>query len=381
MVFQPNHSKNDDIERADLQAPESQNAFMDDDRMLLQALDSVGASAYGIVAISIWILNEGSSHLVQPRNGFWVDPIFRRENKSDAMEMLLDERRMDYAPARPLIPGEGLEGLLFSECVNAVRVCRSSVFQQHNIKRLSIERIHASTPLSYNFPTGGLVFRPLKPILEDEDQPYNRRISLMVEAKIGKALGLPFHHNSTKGIIVYMARQTAREEDLLSPVCVRYLLNATQFITGLLIFLSSRRESQIQIHERLNGIYSRIRRKMMAVRNMKNRPCPNTKSMDYSNKISTGKAHKHGWITHLFWFQSDWMGKVLERIVTYGQKCKGGNGTQVSYSLNWCIFLSFIIQWPFLFRWESPITPTKIMVLSEVHIFRCFYPALYFILG
>ena len=116
---------NDDIEQAT-----NSKSRNDDQSMIRQALNSVGSSAYGIISISVWSLNEISSHLIQ--HGFWVDPIFRRESTSDALEMLIDERRMDYAPARPLIPGEGLQVFLFSECINTIRVRTS------HIKRSSI---------------------------------------------------------------------------------------------------------------------------------------------------------------------------------------------------------------------------------------------------
>jgi hypothetical protein len=305
---------NDDIERADSKSPsfKSRSTFMDDESMLLQALDSVGASAYGIICISVWILNEGSSQLIQPRNGFWVDPIFRRENRSDALEMLLDERRIDYAPARHLVPGEGVEGLLFSESLNTIRVRTS------HIKRSSILRTdHEATDRSF-------AFRSLKPILDDEDQPYNRRLSLMIEAKIGKAIGFPFHHNSTKGIVVYMARETAREENLLSTVCIRYLLHSTQFISGLLVFLSTRRDSQKQIQEHLMGVYDRIRRKLLAVHHMKNYPLLYKSSIDHCEESPTNKIEKHAWVRNFFQ-QRDCVRRTLEQVHAWFQKCKGGN--------------------------------------------------------
>jgi len=310
-----------DIESADSKS----SLLMDDDNMLLHALDSVGTSAYGIVCISAWILNEGSSHLIQ--QCFWVDPIFRRENKSDSLEMLLDERRMDYSPARPLIPGEGLEGVLFSECINTIRVRTSHIKRSSILRMIQPDKEIASVSLPYS--PRGFQFRLLRHILEDDDQPYNRRLSLLVEAKIGKAIGLPFHHNLVRGIVVYMTRENAREEDLLSDDCIRYLLSSTQYISGLFIFLMNRRVAQMQIQERLNGSYTRIRRKLLAIDHMKKFPGVYKKMINNHEGSPTTKERKR------ILFQYDCMRSIMDRIQAWFQKCKGGNGAYICV----CVFM------------------------------------------
>jgi hypothetical protein len=316
--------ESNDVEKAQLRDPYGSNAFADDDILLRQALDSIGSSAYGIIAISIWVMNEGSVCLFQPTNGFWIDPIFRRENPSVALEMLLDDQRIDYTPPRPLVPGEGLEGLLYSECIG---INRNE--NKLHVKRISVQRIihqdFAPVDTAFNLnPSGGLVFRSLRPILEDEDQPYNRRLSLMVQAQIGKALGLPFHHQSVQGIVIFMARQSARDEDLLRPVHARHLLASTQFVSGLLMFLSHRRKVQFQIKGHLHDIYKRIHKKVMAIHNVKQFPSSLNNTVSHK-AVSIRKDTTDIWMTTFYPGKS--IENLLDKIKIWARKCFGGNGT------------------------------------------------------
>ena len=51
-----------------------------------------------------------------------------------------------------------------------------------------------------------VVWRALKPIIDDPDQPYNLRLQLAEQSGIGLAAGVRFQFRGTQGLVVYMAR-------------------------------------------------------------------------------------------------------------------------------------------------------------------------------
>ena len=93
-----------------------------DDDLLHRAVADAGRWAYGTVLVEVWI-HTGGTTLIRPTSGWWLDPMYplacRQTTTGTDVSRLVDETRPDYVPPTPLVPGEGLPGVLWAELEGA----------------------------------------------------------------------------------------------------------------------------------------------------------------------------------------------------------------------------------------------------------------------
>jgi hypothetical protein len=144
-----------------------------DSSLLHRAVADAGRWAYGVMFVEVWVQND-ITQLVRPEGGWWIDPVFHVDCGEDCkICRLTNPARKDFLKPEPLFPGEGLPGcLLVDTAVSADAV----------------------------------VWREIKTVVEDPDQPWNPRLQQLGEIGLGWAAAVPFNCHGEKGIVVYMAK-------------------------------------------------------------------------------------------------------------------------------------------------------------------------------
>jgi hypothetical protein len=80
-----------------------------DAHRLYNAMADAGQHSLGVVAMSVWILNEKTGKLESPPGAWWREPSFVPDD-SEALARLEDTSRADYLPLTSIPPGVGIAG-------------------------------------------------------------------------------------------------------------------------------------------------------------------------------------------------------------------------------------------------------------------------------
>ena len=229
------------------------------------------------------MINRARTHLICPVGGWWLDPASQKH------------RDCDFLPPAPLPLGVGLPGVLWADTYDRNR--KKPIPQKKRLQQKSQRRRNTSADLrqidfaasSFNelsdagescsvlssretgseqfsrmedasevLPryrraeasghfgsTGRVVWREIRPTVEDPDQPYNERIELLADSGLGYAAAAPFNIHGKKGIVVYMAREGADLARLQSTQNETYLCSAADFI-GSALALRAPRENVVR---------------------------------------------------------------------------------------------------------------------------------------
>lgn len=88
-----------------------------DDSLLYRSVKDAGNLSFGIVMVEVWTWDAASSTLVLPQGGSWIAASFHccRSCSNNSPHSLTDSSRNDYVAANPVIPGEGLPGVFWSD--------------------------------------------------------------------------------------------------------------------------------------------------------------------------------------------------------------------------------------------------------------------------
>lgn len=201
-----------------------------DKNMLKRILEDIGTHAYGITGIEVWTMDDNGMTLSQPEGGFWVDEVFASAHKDnkDLLELKNDP------DIEPVPPGFGIAGFLFSE----------------------------STAFSYDRKRGGAITSALRvlksresstshwydiaALIADEDQPYDERTNMILDAGFGKAFGVPFNLDGLKGITIYYARSTADENAIFDHLRRIHLFSGVDMISSTLWMRNVRRAVAVE---------------------------------------------------------------------------------------------------------------------------------------
>ena len=198
-----------------------------DENRVHRAIQDAGINAFGIVAVDVWLLDHG--RFVHAKGGLWVNPIFCKRHPSDALERIRDPNHPEYAPPLPQVPGAGLAGYFWA---------------------LGVEC---------------LVWRDLHAITSDPFQPPYKRMGVLEEAGFGKATGIPFDILGHRGVVIYLARESASERMLNEDINVNYLRVAAQHI-GTASALSIPRQASVQAKDmRATKTYRSVVAKMHCI--------------------------------------------------------------------------------------------------------------------
>ncbi|KAL3926200.1 MAG: hypothetical protein SGBAC_013568 [Bacillariaceae sp.] len=108
----------------------------------------------------------------------------------------------------------------------------------------------------------------VKPLADDPHQPYDERIQYLAKAGLGLAAGVPFKMGGTRGIVVYMARDTADLKDLTDSTNEEYLQRATSVIGSAYSLRRARLAVVRKRKQDINACWRRVRLKILAIRFM-----------------------------------------------------------------------------------------------------------------
>jgi len=193
--------------------------------MLDMSVKEAGRWSYGVKAVEVWeYTKQGKLELVP--GGHWVDAAYFQTNDLDifsALEQLYDPNspNFDEVDDEILAPGEGLAGVLWTES-----------------KRFS-SKASALTSRAKK----AIQWRNIRVFAEDPHQPYNKRVKLIAKAGFHYAAGLRFNVRGTRGVVVYMARESINMQKMQSILNEEFMLSATQHIGSVLAMSTPRRLS------------------------------------------------------------------------------------------------------------------------------------------
>lgn len=239
-----------------------------DDGLLHRAVEDAGRWAYGTIFVEIWALNEDRTFLFRPEAGWWVDPVYHREcGENCQICRLTNSGRADFVPPVPLTPGVGLPGVLWAETGHGKR----SWFGSHNSQSRRRFRSDASQVFSdaTAAPMGKMVvWREVKAIANDPDQPWNPRLQLLASLGLGWVAAVDFDMHGHSGIVVYMAREDVDLNRLQSESNEAYLMAASDLAAAAYALRGPRRRVVEERRSELVAVMRRVKNKILAAKRM-----------------------------------------------------------------------------------------------------------------
>ncbi|EJK74484.1 hypothetical protein THAOC_03832 [Thalassiosira oceanica] len=240
---------------------ELENDLKVDREMLHRAIADTGRWAYGTVAVEVWVYNEGNHSLIR------FDPIAMNTGRHtpsqlEAIMRIVDYEREDYVAPDPLAPGVGLAGALWSE-LNITRIAHATAPSDGRAGVLNATMLNASM---LNLSHRKIVWREIKSIATDPDQPYNLRLQVLAETGVtGLAGGVRFSFSGVDGMVLYMARRTCDLDRLRSPTNEDYLLASADAIGSIAALRTSRHAILHERRREHESVRKRIVNKMKDV--------------------------------------------------------------------------------------------------------------------
>lgn len=242
-----------------------------DAQLLQRAVADAGRWAYGIKLVEVWVLNESHTALVRPEHGWWVDPMFHSGCDGICkICQLVDQQHRDFVPADPLAPGEGLPGALWAAVGSHIASFHASSQKSHRRGAASHDNAlfrevfkDVLTPSSNH-----VVWREVKALAMDPDQPFNPRLQLLAEIGLAWAAAVPFKFHGEQGIIVYMAREGVDLDRLRAPHNEAYLAAASSLIGAAYALRGPRRIVVDERHNELREAWYGIKRKIIEAKRL-----------------------------------------------------------------------------------------------------------------
>jgi hypothetical protein len=200
-----------------------------DNSLLHRAVADAGRWAYGVMLVEVWVQND-ITQLVRPEAGWWIDPVFHSDCGNNCkICQLTNPEREDFLEPEPLYPGEGLPGVLLVDT--------------------------ATSP-------DAVVWREIKTVAADPDQPWNPRLQLLGEIGLGWAAAVPFNCHGEKGIVVYMAKASVSMIRFQSSNNELYLKAASTLIGAAYALRQPRLQMQND-RAQLKNVMRRVRGKIV----------------------------------------------------------------------------------------------------------------------
>ena len=118
-----------------------------DERLLHRTVADAGRWAHGTILVEVWVLSDDKTCLFRPELGWWIDPVYHDAcGENCEICRLVTPQKKGYVPPKPLAPGEGLPGVLWSES-DKFRTSTGSLRKPHLLP------MH-STPNVFGEPAG-----------------------------------------------------------------------------------------------------------------------------------------------------------------------------------------------------------------------------------
>eukprot|EP00986_Skeletonema_menzelii_P006729 scaffold2550_cov153-Skeletonema_menzelii.AAC.17 len=200
--------------------------------LLQKTIQNACNSAFGIIGADVWLYDEidwSFQHAAYYRHN-----IYKPKGSAEkyALARIEDTNLRDYVPPTRQIPGSGLAGYFFSIC---------STHDRTN------------------------TWREVRAITSDPDQPPDERTKLLEMCGYGRACGVPFDIRGYRGIVIYLARQSA-DHNQLSEVANEIHLRVSADLIGAVSCSSITSAASINAKNTRNAkTLSRVRAKMLAL--------------------------------------------------------------------------------------------------------------------
>ena len=262
-----------------------------DNGIMSRTLSEVGTHGYGLLGVSVWLLDFGSDKLVP--KGWWHNPSMPN---SKALGRLFDPSKANYVPQKPVLPGVDLAGILWNESSeydmaggggggarqsimdrisfvgrssdvtptsnrssffdfggrrgsstygtlprNSTSRRGSAVKLASSIKhrRSSIADLFSSTATKE--PEEKIKWRDLKSLVVDPYTAKGPRLALLEEAGFHQAAGVTFSNDICQGIVIYYSANDLDECTLKSMANESYLIQSAQMIGSCISMVKTRR--------------------------------------------------------------------------------------------------------------------------------------------
>lgn len=325
-------ASNNEQQRQPQQSSERHQAVGEESDLLYRAVQDAGRWAYGTVFVEVWVLNDTKTKLIQPSGGCWVDSAFEAtalaSNSADeaaAAHGLLDPTSPNYLAPIPVSQGVGLAGVLWTE----VQPSSSKRGTDNNDLTSQANPIHhLQSSQQQQQQHRPVVWRHLEALSKDPDQPYDKRIKLMVRCGLGWAAAVALDHPRHQGIIIYVARQTTNRDKLQSASNEAYLQSAADWIGSAYALREPRRDAVLARKSELTAALKRARIKLLALKHMGfdlatliEKPKP-TQPPTPQYAEEDGEERKKS----MFFYYCDYVTQhVKDKTTSLANKCKGGN--------------------------------------------------------
>ncbi|KAL7542615.1 hypothetical protein ACHAXR_011932 [Thalassiosira sp. AJA248-18] len=212
------------------------------------ALQDAVHHSFGVVAVDVWLM-EGQN-LVHANNGWYRDPraschetkggmemsdtTMKIEEQREALSRLEDPTHPAYIPPSPQIPGVGLAGFYWKNHPSSTR------------RELTWRRIHS--------------------ISSDPYQPHYERMNLLELAGFGYVTGCVFDLRGHRGVVLYLARESAQVEMLEDEANCEHLARSADLIGALSALLGARGRRLGNRKRRVEGTFGRARKVLEILR-------------------------------------------------------------------------------------------------------------------
>lgn len=201
-----------------------------DEERVGRAVQESGVFSFGIVGVEAWLFNEEDGVFTCPDGGIWQNPVIKFSPHSVRdLDRIFDPSHPGYLPPEPQIAGTGIAGYFWS----------------------------VVPPFTGTMPDT-LLWRDLKAVTSDPDQPPSPRMQAMVESGIGKAAGAPFNILGKQGIVIYLARSSASVRMLNENANAEYLHYCAQYIGSAASLTIPRQLSLESRRHRVRATFHRI---------------------------------------------------------------------------------------------------------------------------
>lgn len=237
---------------------EAQTDEADDTEFLHRVIEDAGRWAFGIIFAELWVLDDTGTQLFRPDWGWWINQYADNEGH---LSRLTNKSLPDYISADPVMPGIGLAGYLWAQANRdhrsepSVPTKRSSFFRMNEVAEKQVP------------PSSKLTWCEVKPLANDPLQAYDERTQYLAKnGGVGLAAGVTFRKGGTRGIVVYMARDTVDLKHLTDSTNEDFLRRATSVIGSAYAMRRARMAAVRKRKEHINQCWRNLRLKLDAIR-------------------------------------------------------------------------------------------------------------------
>lgn len=271
-----------------------------------QAAKAAGEPAFGVVMVDVWLYGE-QGYFVHVEGSTWICPAFCARASAQeriAIDRIVDPQHARYSPPRPQVMGAGLASYFWSTL--AMKPTRDHTNNEGS---------------THSSGDDVLLWRDLRALTSDPFQPPYPRMQVLQEAGLGKATGVPFEIQGTKGVVLYLTRPEADETVLSEAPNVHYLQAAAQFIGTACALSQPRRQVGRMRQTQLATTWRRLTTRIKSSPNLRKLRQPTAKS-SLVNGTDSGLFGRMQWFC---WYGQQAQTLVQNRLSLMARKMRGSD--------------------------------------------------------